>query len=224
MERINITRSYLETLSSEDLNNLADDYGIDMPEDLNRRFVISELLEAAAEYDKPPIPDLQESEKKANKAQQTELPASYNENKVYAVLCNPVWCYVCWDIKNSDFHKIAKMPSFDGFVLHVFCFTDTSDKKPADEFDISVANKDREQYVLLSFCASAIRIALRAKIKNHTDMQLACSDLILLPRRHGSIDADSIYQDFDPVFVLSGLPDLLRLHYNEHRQSLLFGV
>ena len=50
MERINITRSYLETLSSEDLNNLADDYGIDMPEDLNRRFVISELLEAAAEF------------------------------------------------------------------------------------------------------------------------------------------------------------------------------
>ena len=54
MERADITRSYLETLSSADLNDLAEEYGIDIPEDLTRRFVIAELLEAAVEDERAP--------------------------------------------------------------------------------------------------------------------------------------------------------------------------
>ena len=44
-----ITRSYLETLSFSDLKKLADEYGVDVPEDLDRRFLLSELLEIAEE-------------------------------------------------------------------------------------------------------------------------------------------------------------------------------
>ena len=40
-----ISRTYLESLSTADLISLADEYGIDIPEELNRRFIIGELLE-----------------------------------------------------------------------------------------------------------------------------------------------------------------------------------
>ena len=49
MDIKNLTLSYLETLSSADLIALADDYGIDIPDNLNRRFIIGELLEVAQE-------------------------------------------------------------------------------------------------------------------------------------------------------------------------------
>ena len=49
MEQNFLSRTYLETLSTADLISLADDYGIDIPDDLNRRFIIGELLEFADE-------------------------------------------------------------------------------------------------------------------------------------------------------------------------------
>ena len=49
METKNITLSHLATLSTADLLSLADEFGIDIPENLNRSFVIRELLETAEE-------------------------------------------------------------------------------------------------------------------------------------------------------------------------------
>ena len=49
MENKVITRAYLETLSFSDLKKLADEYGVDVPEDLDRRFLLCELLEIAEE-------------------------------------------------------------------------------------------------------------------------------------------------------------------------------
>ena len=39
-----LTRAYLETLSFSDLVTLADNYGIDVPENLDRSFLIGELI------------------------------------------------------------------------------------------------------------------------------------------------------------------------------------
>ncbi|MBQ1197606.1 MAG: hypothetical protein IIX47_03280 [Spirochaetaceae bacterium] len=47
MENIPISLSYLETLSTADLLELAEEYDLDIPEQLNRRFIISEILEIA---------------------------------------------------------------------------------------------------------------------------------------------------------------------------------
>ena len=44
-----ISLAYLQSLSTADLLLLADDYGIDIPEQLNRSFIISELYEIAQE-------------------------------------------------------------------------------------------------------------------------------------------------------------------------------
>ena len=47
MNEEKITRAYLETLSFSDLSILADEYGVEVPENLNRNFLIAELLELA---------------------------------------------------------------------------------------------------------------------------------------------------------------------------------
>ena len=58
MEKTFLTRQYLETLSSADLMALAEDYDIDIPAELNRRFIIGELLEVAEELASPKDADM----------------------------------------------------------------------------------------------------------------------------------------------------------------------
>ena len=129
MERVDITRAYLETLSSADLNDLAEEYGIDIPEDLTRRFVIAELLEAAVE------------------------------------------------------------------------------------------DADREQFVLLSSGSRMLRADLIAEFSERRPMELCRSELVPIPHRHPDISSISLRKNFPAVLALSGLPDLIRSQYNEHRQS-----
>ena len=49
MKKNTITRAYLESLPFSDLLALADTYGIDVPDNLNRRFLIGELLDVVKE-------------------------------------------------------------------------------------------------------------------------------------------------------------------------------
>ncbi|MGI5174624.1 DUF4912 domain-containing protein [Treponema sp. OMZ 840] len=225
MERKDITRSYLETLSSADLNDLADEYGIDIPEDLTRRFIIAELLEAAAEHRKSKTSDLYEklgTEGTENGTDiRPELPFSYNENKITAVLRNPAWCYVYWDIKKSDFSKTTKDKAFIKFILRISYFRKSDDINASDIFDISVENADRDQYILLSSHAHMLRVSLIAEFADKRPLELCQSACIPIPQQHPDISSISLRKTFSPVFTLSGLPELIRSQYNEHRQSFL---
>ena len=223
MERADITRAYLETLSSADLNDLAEEYGIDIPEDLTRRFIIAELLEAAAEDARERAPDLRdipggtEAENLSGKA--SDLPASYNENRITAVLRNPAWCYIYWDIKRSDFSAATNESSFKSFVLRISYFKKEGDKSPCDVFDISVENADRDQFVLLSSGSRMLRVDLIAEFSERRPMELCRSELVPIPHHHPDISSVSLRKNFPAVLTLSGLPDLIRSQYNEHRQS-----
>ena len=61
MENIPISLSYLETLSTADLIELAEEYDLDIPEQLNRRFIIAELLEIADELNEESFDDFEEN-------------------------------------------------------------------------------------------------------------------------------------------------------------------
>lgn len=221
MERVDITRAYLETLSSADLNDLAEEYGIDIPENLTRRFVIAELLEAAAEDERTQASDLRDIQGTAEpvSGKTPDLPASYNENRVTAVLRNPAWCYIYWDIKQSDFSSVTKDSSFKSFVLRISYFKKEGDKSPCDVFDISVEDADREQFVLLSSGSRMLRVDLIAEFSERRPMELCRSELVPIPHRHPDISSISLRKNFPTVLALSGLPDLIRSQYNEHRQS-----
>ena len=233
MERVNLTRSYLETLSSADLKDLADEYGIDIPENLTRRFVIAELLEASAENpveDSFTLCEQAEADTKISKnlyqslTSVPELPFSYNENKINAVLRNPAWCYVYWDIKKSDYANLTNDMFFVRFVIRTSYFKDPEDSASCDEFDISVEQNDRDQYVFLPAQARMVQFSLVAEFEDNRFAELAHSEPLLTPFNRPYIGSLFLQRDFAPIFTLSGLPELIRHQYNEHRQSFSMDV
>ena len=214
MDTVNVTRSYLERLSTSDLISLADEYGIDIPEDLNRRFIIGELLEATEELNEDKK-DTMHGDGEAPEG--IELPETYNETTITAVMQNPVWCYVYWDFKTSDKEKIIHTPSFMTFVLKVTFFSD--DEKVTETFDINISPSCKEQYVLLPSSETAARIDLYAEFKNMEPACLAKSGLISIPKGCPELGKTTIDSDIPEIIRLSGFPELIRTHYLNHRQS-----
>ena len=94
---MSLTRSYLETLPSADLLSIADELGIDIPENLNRRFIIGELLEMAEDLNRETVLEPMNEETDDIKPLSV-LPKTYNETQISIVLRNPVWAFVYWDM------------------------------------------------------------------------------------------------------------------------------
>lgn len=217
MENTTLSRIYLETLTSADLVLLADEYGIDIPEGLSRRFIIGELLEAIDEpqtnhktEDLVDRPELDTA---------SEMPLSYNETQITALLRNPAWAYVYWDLNETDYREILQTKAFTSFVLRVVYFENTDDEKPAEVYDIPVRYEDRERYLFLSQTHNAVRIDFVAEFKTIEPRILARSRKLIIPKGCQEITSYSLLNKTEPVLELSGMPELCRTHYINHRQS-----
>lgn len=216
MDTMLVSRTYLESLSTADLISLADEYGIDIPENLNRRFIIGELLEAVEDAGEEKKETLQESDVLP---EGSELPTSYNETCITAVIRNPAWVYVYWDISSFDIEKLQKNHSFSSLSLKLSFFSRTDTEKPSDVFDISVSLKDREQYILLPTTNYSLRVDLVSEFKNQLPQVLAYSKTINLPQNLPQINTKTLEQDISPIMELSGFKEIIKNHYLNHRES-----
>ena len=155
---IKITRSYLDRLSTEELIHLADYHGVDIPLDLERVFVIEELLELAEDkYETEPAePSDVFAEASAplpvevyDYPDQSVLPKQYNLTYMDVLIRDPLWAYVFWEIKMSDKEALEASPDFGGYYLKVSSFKSTADTKPAvvQSFAIKVNNDDAALYI-----------------------------------------------------------------------------
>lgn len=219
METPFLTRAYLETLSSSDLIALADDYDIDIPENLNRRFIIGELLDVAEELNQNQKNEMIISGNAVSDSSD-KLPDSYNETNLTVMFRNPVWVYVYWDISSEDLYTLRHTKQLS-LLLHVSFYEDTEAPKSADSFDIQVAFADREQYILIPPGKKVMRIDLVYQSEGQHMNILASSKKIELI--HGcealSESKPGKVLAFSPIMELSGINDLLRIHYIQHRQS-----
>ena len=218
MNDVVLERSHLETLPSADLIALADDLGIDIPEDLNRRFIIGELLEVASEINREQQPDLKdESDEKNAQKDGFVLPVTYNETQISILLRNPVWAFVFWDIREADLLKIEQ--NAGALSLRVLFFDDENEKKKVDSFEISISLTDRSQYVLLSTEEKVVRVDLVVCFEDGTTDVLASSEKKILPRMPERLLKPLPEMRLSPVLKLSGINELLQTHYMNHRQS-----
>lgn len=210
-----LSRAYLETLPSADLIALADEYGIDIPENLNRRFIIGELLEAAEEWGGSDD-GLEESDQPAA----VELPKTYNETVISAVLRNPVWLFVYWDVKKDHIVQIQKSSKVQPLSLRVAMFHRENPDVLADSFDVPITIEDRNRYVLLPAGFGFVRVDLVLELEEE-DMHevLASTGMIRLPHVSEKLANPLPDTPVSSVLKLSGLPELLRAHYMNHRQS-----
>ncbi len=216
------SRQQLESMSTADLIKIADKYGIDFPDDLNRQFIIGELLEAeqfsSNLADKPNVQITDNDEPIPN-----ELPSTYNNTVIDAVLRNPAWIYVFWDIKESDIEDLSQDSDFENVFLHISFFESMDEEKSNDSFDVEVSLEPSEQYIMIPGRKKFVRIDLAAFFKGKAVNVLASTRKIEIP-----IESEEIQNaqpgkklSFSPLVQLSGIKNILHDHFLYHRQSFI---
>lgn len=216
MKGENITRAYLETLSFSDLSNMADEYGIDVPENLNRRFLIAELLEIAEENENFEDEMIISEE---NHEEEKSLPKNYNETQISGVLRNPAWLFVFWNISESD-QQVLKANPGATLKLRICSLENSKDVVPTEAFEIQISNDVQEQYVLLPKGQKYIKVEL-IMVNSTNGNVLAFSPVITIPQ--GSVLVNEIQpgmeSEYPEIIQLSGLGKLITDQYKNHRHS-----
>lgn len=211
-----INRAYLETLSFAELVRLADEYGVDVPVDLDRRFLIAELLELSEESDELDDEMIIQEEGGNNSE---NLPKNYNETQICAVLRNPAWLFVFWNISESDSLKLKEISGCN-LMLRICSLKDPKDPMPEEAFEIQATSENQEQYVLLPTGKKYIKVEL-VYVTPTTGQVLAFSPVITIPQGSELINNFQYGQntEFPPIIALSGIHEILKEQYTNHRHS-----
>ena len=214
MSDTKLSRAHLETLPSADLIALADRLGIDIPENLNRRFIIGELLEASED-----MANDDDGLEESDETRTADLPQTYNETVISAVLRNPVWLFVYWDVRQEHIALVNRPDKAQSLSLRVSMFNRDEPESAADSFDVPITIDDRNRYVLLPSGFGFVRVDLVMSLEDDSHESLSSTGLIALPYVSGRLANPLPEAPVSPVLRLSGLPELLRTHYMNHRQS-----
>lgn len=218
MEDEKINRTYLETLSFSDLVKLADEYGVDVPEDLDRRFLISELLELAEESRRDEDFNVVSSPDDSL-CMNTHLPKGYNETQISCILRNPVWAFVFWDISENDLLMLKSLPDYT-LALRMCILGSEKDLNPVEVFEIAIPKNVNEQYVLIPSGRQFLRIELIYSSGNGREV-LAFSSVVTVPKACGAVESihPGIENEFPPIIKLSGIQKILTEHYKNYCHS-----
>ena len=212
-----INRASLEKLSFSDLVQLADEYGVDVPEDLDRRFLIAELLELAEESNS--IEDEMTISSESEEEQPLVFSGNFNETQVSCVLRNPAWLFVFWNLNNSDAAKITG-DAASSLKLRICSLADPKDSKPEEAFEVQTPSQSQEQYVLLPKGKKYIKVELICVTAGVGEV-LAFSPVVSIPQ--GSALVNDLQpgrdMDFPPVIELSGMKEIITEQYKNHRHS-----
>jgi len=209
-----LTLSHLQTLSSQDLLSLANSLNIDIPDDLDRNFIIGELLDAAAELEGDENEEIQILE---GETQSFSLPESYNITMIDVVLRNPVWAFVYWDLKIADIEYAKENNALLSLRVSFF---ESEDTPPIESFDVGIKIFDKKQYILIPAGKSLMKIDLIMQSSIET-LLIASTRYVSLPR--GCEEITSVQPGRDTgipeILKLSGMESMLKEHYVNHRQS-----
>lgn len=220
MEKVCFSRSQLETLSFEDLLKLADDFGIDVPEDFNRNFLIAELLEVSQSYsEENSFDDMTVNEDENFENQSSKEIRKYNTTEVQVILRNPAWAFVYWNMSDSD-RESMNQAFVSQLRLRVSSFSSEDQQKPDEYFDIQISADDNGQYVLLPSGKRFFRVDFLFNLDGFIDI-LASSKMFEMPKGsdHLADMRPGTYDDIPKICKLSGMEHLLISHYKNHRQS-----
>jgi hypothetical protein len=227
MEPLPLTRTYLESLATADLIKLADDFGIDIPENPDRILIIEELFEFSSVDDNGTDDSMEQKLKQIVSVESVPLPRYYNITFIEVMIRDPFWAFVFWEIKAFDKEELEKNAAFNGYYLKVSLFE--KEALMAEEiFTVHVKSDDTAWYI--SFAPAYEKENLgedprRYKVELCVDLGgvetvLAASGMIILPglpelpNRTGKQEAVT----GDNLFArLSGSDDFHILRRNERQ-------
>ncbi|MDR0910666.1 MAG: DUF4912 domain-containing protein [Spirochaetaceae bacterium] len=170
MDKAAISKPYLEGLSSQELNEIAENFSLEIPPELERAFLIEAIMEAAEssgldeseeENEPTPPPSVNKNVFKNN----------YNKNKISVLLRDPLWAFAFWDIRALDRDNYENTPGFEGYFLHII--------GDDDQWTIPVKPRDNELYINLPEKRGPYRVDLCAARMGSEDT-LASSEVFTL--------------------------------------------
>lgn len=217
MSEEKLSRAYLESLSSADLSKLADEYGIDVPENLNRNFLIGELLDLAEVNEDTSEENMIIEDEDNNSSDM--LPYSYNETQISCILRNPVWAFVFWNISDNDSIMLKSIDDCS-LMLRVCVLNSKEDFNPLEAFEIQAVTDSQEQYVLLPAGKKFFRIELVYKASTSAKV-LAFSPVVEIPAGAdflNDLQPGNIPQ-FSEIAKISGIEKIVMDQYKNHRHS-----
>jgi hypothetical protein len=227
MDDYHISRSYLESLTTGELTALAESRGIDIPPELERGFIIGEILDAFFEVFLDDFPNNDFPPEKAAAAPERKgfsgpvpLPDRYNITYIEIIVRDPLWVYVFWEIKDSDREALENDAAFQGYYLKVSPLGKCTD---GDSFVVAVGNSDLAWY--LGFSPESVsggaaktndrdrrfRVELYARLGEVREL-LAASRPFSMPRLLG---VPGTFEEKNQARLLSGLEELPILRSGE---------
>ena len=218
MEYQPLTKAYLEGLTNRELIKLADMYGIDIPPDLDRIFIIRELLDFEMEYEQAPEDSspmmLQEG---SEVPESVPIPKHYNITYLDVLVRDSLWAFAFWEISSHDKGLYGKSADFNGFFLRII----SEDGAPGDEmpYIIPVGDTDTSWYVSFSSGSGLYRIELCAA-KTENDVVLASSVPFRLPANFVVPKSGQDFSESTTLFTLAG-GDKMKILCNNDRASRL---
>ena len=197
-------KAFLESITTRELVKLADKAGIDIPPDLDRFFIIRELLDNVLD-EAAPIKAL--LEKPSLKT--VSLPLHYHITYMEVLPRDPQWVYVFWEIKAQDRERYEIDPRFEGYVLKALenknhgenNLEKCRDSDFIESYTVPVGKDDNSWY--LGFTGAGIfRVALCVQGLN---ISLVLSPPFVLPRFLNSPGNEEYLTR--PLIQLSGVSD-----------------
>lgn len=146
MDELSISR--LESLSTGELIRLAGEHDLDIPGDLDRIFIIEELL-----Y---PDHEVQDTNGDVNHhnidhdefEELAVLPHHYNISFLEVIIRDPLWAFVFWEIKAHDRNIYEHEDDFDDYCLRVIPLDEHSlQPKMAAAFIVTVDPEEGGRYL-----------------------------------------------------------------------------
>jgi hypothetical protein len=226
------TRSHLESLSTDELIKLADTSGLDIPAGLERIFIIEELLELTHGGEFMPQDDL---ENRPDFIEAATLPKQYNISFIEALIRDPLWAFVFWEVKSHDREIHEKAPDFGGYCLRVIPLFEDAEPRvrilPVNlehSFTVPVGVNDTAWYLgfppaeRVSLAESRRYVVRLCALRGEQEMVLSVSRPFVLPRlpetvnRKTGAPKENAYQN--PLACLSGAGDFSVIR-STNRQS-----
>jgi hypothetical protein len=224
MKSAELSRAYLEGLTTEELIVLADRFDIEVPPDLAWNFIVETLLEINptegfenTAYLGDPAQE-EKMEEDAVASGSVPLPEQYNISFVDVLIRDPLWVYVFWEIKSHEKETFESKSGFSGYYLKI-CPMEDSRKA----FTVRVRPADTAWYVGIpdSGCSYKVELCALAAKK---EIVIASSGVFTMPAlfepawRGGVRPTGASINNadpFNPLHILSGINDFTILRNRE---------
>ncbi|GMO41176.1 MAG: DUF4912 domain-containing protein [Termitinemataceae bacterium] len=240
-----INESNLQKYSTDELIMLAKRLDIDIHPNVDRLFIIDELLESAPCLDIYQD-DQGENKKISKKSLQSEqinhvdseltseIPKQYNLTFIETLVRDPLWVFVYWEIRNIEKKQIESKPGFQGYLIKVKLSNSKFEDDASGLFTVAVDNNDTSRYLNFqsdsqcrTLCKNMNNASFQVELcllRDGKTSVVCVSKPFVLPRILGFPGENSGELQNNKFAVISGLDDIPVLRNTERSLNLNLNI